>query len=85
MIFAHTCSSFVGLNDYLCSMKEEALSVAVAESTNVKKAKTDSAGQDSKKRKAVVQASKGVEKLKKANVKGMAKLSTFFKKPAVEP
>ncbi|KLO16903.1 hypothetical protein SCHPADRAFT_913867 [Schizopora paradoxa] len=36
------------------------------------------------KRKAAAQGSKGVEKLKKANVKGMAKLSTFFQKPAAK-
>lgn len=35
---------------------------------------------DGKKRKASTQASKGVEKLKKVNTKGMAKLSTFFQK-----
>lgn len=35
---------------------------------------------DGKKRKAATQASKGVEKLKKVNTKGMAMLSTFFQK-----
>ncbi|THH02926.1 hypothetical protein EW145_g6686 [Phellinidium pouzarii] len=35
---------------------------------------------DGKKRKASMQTSRGVEKLKKASVKGMAKLSTFFQK-----
>ncbi|KAH8119008.1 ribonuclease H2, subunit B [Phellopilus nigrolimitatus] len=42
--------------------------------------KTQGEDQDGKKRKAAVQASKGVEKLKKANTKGMAKLSSFFQK-----
>ena len=33
-----------------------------------------------KKRKAKTKASHGVEKLKKANVSGMAKISSFFQK-----
>ena len=39
-------------------------------------------GTDGKKRKGAAKASQGVEKLKKANVKGMAKLSSFFQKAA---
>lgn len=35
-----------------------------------------------KKRKAPVKASHGVEKLKKANIDGMSKISSFFQKPA---
>ena len=35
---------------------------------------------ETKKRKGAAKASHGVEKLKKANVKGMAKLSSFFQK-----
>ena len=35
---------------------------------------------DGKKRKAKGQASSGVEKLKKVNTRGMAKLSSFFQK-----
>lgn len=40
--------------------------------------------QDVKKRKATVQGSRGAEKLKKANVKGMAKLSSFFQKQSTK-
>ena len=56
------------------------LSAAEMAKVEIKESKTASnakSGAD-KKRKAPVRASMGVEKLKKANTKGMAKLSTFF-------
>ncbi|KZT43614.1 hypothetical protein SISSUDRAFT_1057612 [Sistotremastrum suecicum HHB10207 ss-3] len=46
----------------------------------VEKKKTTGNAKETKKRKANRQASKGVEKLMKANTTGMAKLSSFFKK-----
>ncbi|KAH9949549.1 ribonuclease H2, subunit B [Amylocystis lapponica] len=61
-----------------------ALAALVAENMDKveeKESKTTGAAADGKKRKAP-KASFGVEKLKKANVKGMAKISNFFQKPA---
>jgi len=40
----------------------------------------DAVDGDGKKRKAKSKASQGVEKLKKVNVSGMAKISAFFQK-----
>jgi ribonuclease H2 subunit B len=37
-------------------------------------------GDDGKKRKAKAKGSQGVEKLKKANLTGIAKISSFFQK-----
>ncbi|KAK7687045.1 hypothetical protein QCA50_009545 [Cerrena zonata] len=40
----------------------------------------DAKSSETKKRKGAAKGSHGVEKLKKANTKGMAKLSNFFQK-----
>jgi ribonuclease H2 subunit B len=56
---------------------EEAASLAIAQTNTSKKSKkTDT--KDGQKRKS--KASQGAEKLKKANVNGMAKISSFFQK-----
>jgi len=67
--------SFSELHRYLKSTEEATINTA-----NVRhvKEKID-IGKEEKKRKNA-KASQGVEKLKKANVSGMAKLSSFFKK-----
>ena len=60
----------------------EAAQIVQETSTGKKKPQKSTAQEDSngKKRKATNQVSKGVEKLKKANVKGMSKISSFFQK-----
>jgi len=78
------CDALIGsydlslLNDYLKKLEEEeAASLAIAQTNASKKSKkTDT--KDGQKRKA--KASQGAEKLKRANVNGMAKISSFFKK-----
>ena len=67
--------SFAALDEYRRVQKEQMMYLSMPDTNDGKKTN----GQDGKKRKAAVQASKGVEKLKKANTKGMAKLSSFFK------
>jgi ribonuclease H2 subunit B len=75
------CSSFKALDDHIAKMDAERAPLAMT-STNSKKKKlgkepsTDTS--DKKRKKSTV--SNGVEKLKKVNVEGMAKLSSFFKK-----
>ncbi|KAI0645702.1 ribonuclease H2, subunit B [Trametes meyenii] len=73
---------FERLNAYMKVLKDESMALA-AVSMNAVEAKeskeTKEVGADTKKRKAS-KGSYGVEKLKKANVNGMAKLSTFFQK-----
>lgn len=70
--------SFKTLHDYVQSLEEQP-SEDIKNAVGVTKAADDSIG--GKKRKNAEQASRGVEKLKKANITGMAKISTFFKKP----
>ena len=79
-----TCSlfSFTALNAHIAAL--DALSTApINESKSGKggqKGKeNDKDAKDGKKRKAGSQGT-GVEKLKKANIKGMSKLSSFFTK-----
>lgn len=76
-------SSFSLLQEHMRVLREEAMALASANMNTVEaresKSSRDNDTSDDKKRKAP-KASTGVEKLKKANVKGMAKLSTFFQK-----
>ncbi len=69
--------SFVKLQSQLTTNKEEAMANAVNSSSKLQ-AKGQKVAAD-KKRKAP-KPSFGVEKLKKVNTTGMAKLSSFFKK-----
>ncbi|KAI0675309.1 ribonuclease H2, subunit B [Trametes maxima] len=73
---------FERLNTYVKVLKDESIAFA-AVNMNAVEAKeskeSKEVGTDAKKRKAA-KGSHGVEKLKKANVDGMAKLSTFFRK-----
>ncbi|KZT08343.1 uncharacterized protein LAESUDRAFT_697204 [Laetiporus sulphureus 93-53] len=74
---------FAELQSYLQAIQTEQ-AAAAAEATNsgnAKKSKSKNGDTAEKKRKAQSKASQGVEKLKKANVKGMAKISSFFQKP----
>lgn len=70
--------SFTSLDAHMKVLHEEAAALAAADMNRmeIKESKSSVAEKaGGKKRKA---ASTGVEKLKKANTKGMAKLSTFF-------
>lgn len=72
--------SFTKLDAYLKSAHDEAtLATVTASSSKGKKTKGEDEKED-KKRKVAVKASQGVDKLKKANISGMAKMSSFFKK-----
>lgn len=74
--------SFSRLNEYLDANKEEALKVAAVAPTNTQaKIKEDNNKMKGveKKRKGA-KSSQGVEKLKKVDTSGMAKLSSFFNK-----
>lgn len=69
--------SFTKLDAYLKVLQDEA--AASIANTNTSKTNTKTSEKDDgKKRKS--KSSQGVDKLKKANTNGMAKLSTFFKK-----
>lgn len=74
-----TPCSFSALNAHIEALK--AASMAIEPQNTSKDENGDSQMEKGgKKRKAAGQASRGVEKLKKVNVKGMAKLSSFFQK-----
>jgi ribonuclease H2 subunit B len=70
-------SSFAPLDAHFKYLEDEKASLAVEKPTKTKATKAAPAAAD-KKRKAGT--SQGVEKLKRANTGGMAKLSTFFTK-----
>ncbi|KIK92834.1 hypothetical protein PAXRUDRAFT_829595 [Paxillus rubicundulus Ve08.2h10] len=73
---------FTRLDAHLKVLQEEQSILPPDSSSIIKKSKATAAGlsADSKKRKKDGKSSQGVEKLKKANVSGMSKLSTFFTK-----
>ncbi|KAF7985101.1 hypothetical protein HWV62_8995 [Athelia sp. TMB] len=72
--------SFSKLDAYLRTVQDEsALATMNTSSSKGKKTKGDDQKED-KKRKVTAKASQGVDKLKKANINGMAKMSSFFKK-----
>lgn len=68
------------------SLEAEAASLAAAEMDKAEARESKNAagaiGGADKKRKGLAKASMGVEKLKKANTRGMSKLSTFFQQKA---
>lgn len=71
--------SFSALDTHLKTTMDEAAAAVPVSTKGGKKIKSQLATGEDKKRKPA-KGSHGVEKLKKANVNGMAKLSTFFKK-----
>lgn len=71
-------SSFTDLDAFMKRLEEESMATTAKSG---KGAQTSKDTNGDKKRKSA-KGSQGVEKLKKANVKGMAKLSTFFTKKA---
>ena len=72
--------SFVALDAHITALYNENILAIKQANGNVDKQNDQEAEGNGRKRKAAAQGSKGVEKLKKANIKGMAKLSTFFQK-----
>lgn len=85
---AFLCNSFAELDTHLLAIHAEQTAIEEFNAQAVPKPKKGKAPSQKKgdpaekKRKAPARASNGVEKLKKANVKGMAKISSFFQKPA---
>jgi len=71
--------SFAELESYLKRTRQDDVDAAVAAPKKGTKKDTSKAAAGDK-RKTAPKTSVGVEKLKKANVGGMAKLSTFFNK-----
>ena len=74
--------SFAALDAHVESLNaaDVAAAISLSNGTNKTSGEKEEAEKDGKKRKAKGQASSGVEKLKKVNTKGMAKLSSFFQK-----
>jgi len=73
--------SFTKLDEYLQTLHDEAAALVVANTnTSKSKSKDIDKGNDDKKRKNKANTSQGVDKLKKANINGMAKMSSFFRK-----
>jgi len=61
-------------------LKDEESAIALAAAPGKRPRVADMVEDGGKKRKAKSKASQGVERLKKANISGMAKLSSFFQK-----
>jgi len=72
--------SFAVLDAHVKALKDEEAARALAAAPAVKSRAANEAEDNGKKRKAKSKASQGVEKLKKVDVSGMAKISTFFQK-----
>ena len=72
--------SFAPLDAYLKALKDEEVAIALAGAPGTRPRGADVVEDGGKKRKAKSKGSQGVEKLKKANISGMAKLSSFFQK-----
>jgi ribonuclease H2 subunit B len=74
--------SFTALDAHIKALKDEEIANALAGAPAKKKSRAadEMEGDDGKKRKAKAKASQGVEKLKKANLTGMVKISSFFQK-----
>ncbi|KAI0062863.1 hypothetical protein BV25DRAFT_1884461 [Artomyces pyxidatus] len=74
---------FSPLDTYLKKVQDEATAMALANAPAVKAKTSKTANgvdEEGKKRKAKAKTSQGVEKLKKVNVTGMAKMTSFFQK-----
>jgi ribonuclease H2 subunit B len=78
------CVSFTTLDAHIKALKDEEAAIALAGAPGRKKKSRAAADEieddDGKKRKAKTKASQGVEKLKKVNLSGMTKISSFFQK-----
>lgn len=78
-IYLYHCS-FTPLDAHIKALKDQEIANTLAGAQKKKPRAADGVEDGGKKRKAKSKASQGVEKLKKANVSGMAKISSFFKK-----
>lgn len=72
--------SFEDLDAYFKTIENEAASLAVDTKTKAKGRQSNKLANGEEKKRKGTKTSQGVEKLKKVNVNGMAKLSSFFKK-----
>lgn len=72
--------SFTKLDAYLKSLQDDAAALVVASGNKKLKRKDSKQIDDDNKKKAKSKTSHGVDKLKKANINGMAKMSSFFTK-----
>jgi ribonuclease H2 subunit B len=74
--------SFTALDTHIRVLKDEDVAAALAAAPTKKKSRAadEIEDGDGKKRKAKTKPSQGVEKLKKANLSGMSKISSFFQK-----
>jgi len=72
-------NSFSRLNEYTNANKEEALKVAAAAPAKTQ-TKEDNKTKGAEKKRKGAKSSQGVDKLKKVDTTGMAKLSSFFNK-----
>ncbi|OBZ68359.1 hypothetical protein A0H81_11736 [Grifola frondosa] len=72
---------FTALEAYLKAAQAELFNLAAADMNKMEAKESGQKSVDNKKRKGQQKPSQGVEKLKKANIKGMAKISSFFQKP----
>lgn len=73
-------SSFTRLDAHIKALKDEEAAMALASTPAVKARVAAATGDDGKKRKGKTKGSQGVEKLRKVDVSGMAKISSFFQK-----
>jgi len=71
---------FTPLDAHVKALKDEEAARALAAAPAVKSRAVNEVENNGKKRKAKTKASQGVEKLKKVDVSGMPKISTFFRK-----
>ncbi|KAF8482899.1 ribonuclease H2, subunit B [Russula ochroleuca] len=71
---------FTPLDAHIKALKDQEIANTLAGAQAKKPRAADGVEDDGKKRKAKSKASQGVEKLKKANVSGMSKISSFFQK-----
>ncbi|KAF9263337.1 hypothetical protein L218DRAFT_987713 [Marasmius fiardii PR-910] len=74
---------FTKLEEHFKKLEEEKMCVeAPSNGRKTKKGQSVDVGVDNKRKKGAAKGSQGVEKLKKANITGMAKMTTFFGKKA---
>ncbi|EPQ57284.1 hypothetical protein GLOTRDRAFT_115274 [Gloeophyllum trabeum ATCC 11539] len=72
---------FAALDSHLKAIQDDIAATAASALANSANAKSSGNGEAGDKKRKNQKGSHGVEKLKKANTKGMAKISSFFQKP----
>jgi ribonuclease H2 subunit B len=71
-------ASLTHLDAYFKTMEDDIAALAIANANSAKTKEASRIGGDKKRKNS--KTSQGVEKLKKVNISGMAKLSVFFQK-----